>query len=72
MKCIKCGSELRCIVNSPNEPIIGYKCPNCNLEWSLAEHKDNQNWAVRHIRALETRIANLELSMDTLLKKLGV
>ena len=68
MKCIKCGNELTISINQQ----LHYRCEFCNLEWSLAEHKDNQNWAVRHIRALETRIANLELSMDTLLKKLGV
>ena len=55
MKCIMCGAELTVILNDskPNTSTIGYKCTNCKLQWTPAEHKDNQNWAVRHIRALE-------------------
>lgn len=63
--CIFCGLKLNIIES-------GYKCVHCNLQWSLSEHKDNQNWAVRHIRALEARVQQLETALDILLKKLGV
>jgi hypothetical protein len=65
MKCIICGNEIEAILESnpkmePAMLIGGYKCNVCNLQWTLAEHKDNQNWAVRHIRALEAKISELE------------
>lgn len=52
------------ICKFPPIGIVSYQCinPDCELNttkkdennWSLEKHKDNQNWAVRHIRALET------------------
>jgi hypothetical protein len=72
MKCIKCGNELATIYDVYQPIILGYKCLNCNLQWTLAEHKDNQNWAVRHIRALEAEIQLLKDQLEQILKKLGV
>jgi hypothetical protein len=66
-KCIICGAELEILTNYPE--ILGYKCSNCNLQWTLAEHKDNQNWAVRHIRALEAQVKELSESILVLQKK---
>ena len=63
MKCIICGSEV-----SISDDLI--KCLICNLQWTLAEHKDNQEWAVRHIRALEAHVKELQIALDLLLKKL--
>ena len=62
VNCIYCGNELE-IMREQNEYILikGYKCtneacPNPVKEWNLAEHRDNQNWNVRHTRALEAEI----------------
>ena len=44
----------------------GCKCVPCGLEWSLAEHRDNQNWAIRHIRELEAKVDKLEAAIDAL------
>jgi hypothetical protein len=76
MKCIKCGKDLDILFKSNeslNEidkimnPMIisGYQCvnPDCeiyNQSWSEAEHKDNQDWTIRHIKDLERRILILE------------
>jgi hypothetical protein len=57
--CIFCGSELEKNINV-------CKCLNCNLQWTLAEHKDNQNWAVRHIRALEDQVRLLQTENQNL------
>lgn len=72
MNCIYCGNEIE-IVRDPNECVIikGYKCtneacPNPVKEWTLAEHKDNQNWNVRHTRALEARVSELETIVSNL------
>ena len=62
MKCIKCGTELAAIMGGNAQFVfpVGYQCPNPECSefekpWSVAEHKDNQDWAVRHIRALEAK-----------------
>jgi hypothetical protein len=57
--CIFCGSELEKNINV-------CKCLNCNLQWTLAEHKDNQNWAVRHIRLLESATQALQAENQAL------
>lgn len=71
MTCIKCGHKLE-IMKQPNKinEILGYQCinPDCELNttkkdennWTLAEHKDSQEWAVRHIRNSEDEIAYLK------------
>ena len=67
MKCIKCGNAVLLPIGGP------IRCEVCNLQWTLAEHKDNQDWAVRHIRQLEQRIATLEadnLKMNLQLKEI--
>jgi hypothetical protein len=73
-KCIKCGSELHFEYTEdlPNR-IVSIQCtnPECsefNKPWTLAEHKDNQDWAVRHIRALEQRVQTLESQIQQLIK----
>ena len=73
MKCIKCGQELKANWNE-NVLCVGYTCINSNCEiynqsWSIATHKDNQNWAVRHIRALETQIKELQEALLLLQQK---
>lgn len=70
MKCIKCGQELEWQLDlPPSGKVLGYKCinPDCeiyNEEWSTAEHKDNQDWAIRHIRALEAENQTLRDEVD--------
>jgi len=62
-KCIICGNELQFTYVGQ---FAGWKCLNCktkdgtSLEWTLAEHKDNQNWTVRHLRIAEAKIIDLE------------
>jgi hypothetical protein len=62
-KCIFCGTEVEWIY-APNDHIclipIKIQCLQCGLEWTKAEHKDNQNWNVRHTRALEAQVAELQ------------
>jgi hypothetical protein len=63
MYCIKCGNKLTEYID--NEQQSGYIClnQNCiiyNTSWKITDHKDNQEWAVRHIRALEAKISELE------------
>jgi hypothetical protein len=48
--------------------------PDCELNnekknennWTLAEHKDNQAWAVRHLRMAEATILTLSLDNEAL------
>jgi len=61
-QCILCGADLYYSVE-----LKKYSCANCEIEWTIEEHKKTTNWAVRHIRDLEnenitlkTRISNLE------------
>jgi len=73
VKCIKCGKEL--IPYGFPIKLEGYQCnnPDCpeyNKPWTLAEHKDNQNWAVRHIRLLESKTQALEQENADLKTKL--
>ena len=53
MYCIKCGNKI--LYGG-----MGWICEHCNLTWERKDLKDNQNWAVRHIRALEAKISELE------------
>jgi hypothetical protein len=77
MKCILCGAELVEIYREPTI-VVGYYCPNCidkegnQLQWSLSEHKDNQNWAIRHIRLLEQENANLKTKLENLIQQLEI
>lgn len=66
MKCIKCGHELSCV----DEP-RGWQCVNSSCEeyqhsWTLAEHKDNQDWNVRHTRMLEEEVFLLKERLSKL------
>jgi hypothetical protein len=45
-----------------------YECIPCGLSWTFEEHKDNQNWAVRHIRELEKQVETFKEILDLLLK----
>jgi len=69
-----CGAELTVILNDskPNTSTIGYKCTNCKLQWTLAEHKDNQNWAVRHIRSLETLVSSQDEKIALLENQISI
>lgn len=63
MKCIKCGQEIISIED--NGIIKGFQCVNSSCEefeqpWNLADHKDNQDWNIRHTRILEQRVQTLE------------
>jgi hypothetical protein len=66
--CIICGINVVPIYDNPTpySRIIKYQCPICKdgveqpLEWTASEHKDNQNWNVRHTRALEAQVAELQ------------
>jgi hypothetical protein len=75
MKCIKCGQNVIGVLSGTHT--TGYQCVNelCteyNQPWSLADHKDNQDWAVRHIRALEAQLKEQQEAIDLLLQRLGV
>ena len=87
VRCIKCSWELKILFDKKTLQITGYECinPACELNnekkdennWSLAEHKDNQSWAVRHIRALEAdnqalkeQITKLQEKVEVLVQKL--
>lgn len=59
--CIMCGNIVALGTN--------VRCETCNLEWLREEHKDNQNWAVRHIRLLEKEVAELKARLDELESK---
>jgi len=78
MKCIKCGAELETILDFNRDlQLLGYKCVNVDCEiyneqWLISEHKDNQDWNVRHTRALEAELAQMRTDFDALLQKLGV
>jgi hypothetical protein len=77
MYCIYCGQIVKPTGFDKFMVPIGFICtnPDCvnpKKEWTLSEDKDNQNWAIRHIRALEARVQQLETALDILLKKLGV
>ena len=77
MKCIKCGQSLVAILEDETHTILQYECvnPNCTefqKPWSIAEHKDNQEWSVRHTRNLEQRVQQLEAALEQILQKLGV
>jgi hypothetical protein len=55
---------------------VGYLCVNLDCElnttkkdennWSLEKHKDNQGWAVRHLRIAESQIQLLIQENQTL------
>jgi len=82
-KCIKCGHELK-IWDDDAISTIWYKCMNLDCviykqSWTLSEHKDNQNWTVRHIRALEAEnqylkedLVELKTGFEALLSKLKI
>jgi hypothetical protein len=54
-----CGGGVE-LIRSPQKEWLRFRCPVCNLEWTVAEHKDNQKWNVRHTRALEAQVAELQ------------
>lgn len=74
MKCIKCGTELKSIMKENGMTIpdhVGFQCvnPECeiyNEQWTIGAHKDNQDWAVRHIRILESKNSILEQRVQML------
>lgn len=72
-KCCFCGQRVSPICKGTD--LIGYKCinqicPNPKKEWTLSEDKDNQNWNIRHIRHLETQVAQLQQQLTELIQKL--
>jgi hypothetical protein len=78
-KCILCGEELTPILEEftpecdglklpPMNRVSGYKCIPCGIEWDISEHKNDMNWAVRHIRALEDQVEILKETLNLLHK----
>jgi len=76
--CIKCGWNCEPLSIGLPFQNTGWKCvnPDCELNnekkaennWTLEKHKDNQEWAVRHMRTLETLVASLEVRIKELEK----
>jgi len=72
--CIKCGHELLKTIDS-------FQCVNIECElnnekidennWSIENHKDNQNWAVRHIRIIESAIQSLTIDFQAEFNKIN-
>jgi hypothetical protein len=65
-----CGKDVKPIVENMG-PITGYQCinPDCSIfmqPWSIDDHKDNQDWAVRHIRLLEKENDDLKKRIELL------
>jgi len=58
-KCIFCGNIVEVWYDDELHR-LGWKCSTCDLQWTIAEHKENQSWAVRHIRLLEEEIVLLK------------
>lgn len=59
-RCIKCGREVRYFDHDSRAIPRKIGCDHCHLEWTLADHKDDGDWAVRHIRLLESKTQALE------------
>ena len=69
-KCIFCGKDCDFILN-PVHPMglaTHIRCVNCNLIWTVEEHKDNQDWNIRHTRLLEQRVQTLESQIKELIE----
>lgn len=74
MKCIECSND---VIEDIHSGI--YKCSNCNLEWTQAEHIDDVTYLIQEQNRLKLEISilqhdNKELKevMNQLLLKLGV
>lgn len=72
-KCVLCGAELEAVLVSDGNltHCVGYQCLNCKLQWTVAEHKDNQHWAVRHIRDLEAEQTKLTIDFQLEFNKIN-
>lgn len=72
MKCIECGNECKELLEMRDglfRPILkGYKCINCNLEWSQAEHIDDVTYLIQTNKALEQKIQTIEQQLKELLE----
>lgn len=62
MYCIKCGNKI--LYGG-----MGWICDHCNLTWERKDLKDNQNWTIRHIRALEAQVKDLQEALLLLQQK---
>lgn len=77
MYCIYCGQIVKPTGFDKFMVPIGFICtnPDCvnpKKEWTLSEDKDNQNWAIRHIRLLEQENANLKTKLENLIQQLEI
>lgn len=62
VRCIICGGEVKLNPNGND------RCLRCDETWDTTELKDNQDWNVRHTRALEQRVQTLEQQIKELLE----
>jgi peptide subunit release factor 1 (eRF1) len=62
-KCIVCGDQILQEFTDSN-----YKCSNCNLEWSQAEHIDDITYLIHENKKLEQRVQTLEQQLNELLE----
>ena len=71
-RCIFCGKTLTWLFDKPDpmQLCIGFKCETCNLQWTIEDHKNSVDWAIRHIRSLETAVQSLEKKLDAILKEM--
>jgi hypothetical protein len=67
MRCILCGGVLIPKHDMNELTIIGFSCPICYIEWNISEHKEVDDWSVRHIRSLETAVKDLKLTLNKIL-----
>jgi hypothetical protein len=71
MRCILCGGVLIPKHDMNELTIIGFSCPICNIEWTIEEHKEVDNWSVRHIRSLETAVKSMQEALEKLKQFVG-
>jgi hypothetical protein len=71
-KCIFCGNDVTFFDYDERTIPRKVKCEICGIEWDYTEHKDNQNWAIRHIRLLEQENANLKTKLENLIQQLEI
>lgn len=73
MRCIKCGGIANHDMEIDTNPetnggspmkLKGFKCESCGETWSIFEHKDNQDWNVRHTRILEQKVESLTTQLN--------
>jgi len=68
-RCIFCGKTLTWLFDKPDpmQLCIGFKCETCNLQWTIEDHKNSVDWAIRHIRSLETAVKELQCDLNKII-----